>query len=478
MQSFIQYRRFRAAAELQIERDKAKAEGLGIHDRTREEQSPNSSTTEDSIVDLEKGDAGSEEVVRTVRENNNASGIGTETDQEKHGDLPKDARSAEPAEPVETNDFAPHEEDDDDEDEDFELRQNATMRSTLSRTTTQQSAGTKLGQVLTGIDIRKRTTTEGGDGNVFVVGYEGDDDPNNPHNWSNFTRIRCTLTIAMIGVVVGFASAIDSAALPQAARDFHVSEIVESLATGLFLVGFGVGALVAGPFSETFGRNPVYIATLALYMIFVMASGLAPNIGAQLAFRFIAGVFASTPLTCAGGSISDLWDPLERVYMFPVFANAAFCGPLLGPVMGGFIAESSAVSWRWVEWTTLIFSAVVLTIVVLTQPETFPPILLKWKAQHLRSLTGDQRYRGAIEIRQESLVSKRVVSGLVGSPGTNFSSSSAALNDQCTAPSSSLSASPSSCSSRSIFQSSTSCSSVFSTVLPLSSATLTASHKV
>lgn len=44
-----------------------------------------------------------------------------------------------------------------------------------------------------------------------------------------------------------------------ASKEFGVSEVAESLATGLFLVGFGVGALVAGPISETIGRSPVYI---------------------------------------------------------------------------------------------------------------------------------------------------------------------------------------------------------------------------
>lgn len=81
-------------------------------------------------------------------------------------------------------------------------------------------------------------------------------------------------------------------------------------------------------------------------MIFIMASGLAPNIGAQLTFRFPAGFFGSTPLTCAGGSISDLWNPMGRVFTFPVFPNAAFTGSVLGPVMGGFITQSNAVSWR------------------------------------------------------------------------------------------------------------------------------------
>lgn len=108
--------------------------------------------------------------------------------------------------------------------------------------------------------------------------------------------------------------------------------------------GFGLGALFAGSFSESLGRNPVYIITLALYMIFVMAAALSPNIGAQLAFRFIGGCFASTPLVCAGGTISDIWTPMERVYGFPMFAVPGFAGPLLAPVIGGFIVQSPYLS--------------------------------------------------------------------------------------------------------------------------------------
>lgn len=141
-------------------------------------------------------------------------------------------------------------------------------------------------------------------------------------------------------------------------------------------------------------------------MIFVMASALSPNIGAQLAFRFIGGCFAATPLVCAGGTISDIWSPMERVYTFPIFACAAFAGPLLGPVIGGFIVQSPYLSWRWVDWITLIISAVVLAIVTLFQPETFPPVLLKWKAKHLRDLTGDDRYRAEMEIRSESFMQR------------------------------------------------------------------------
>lgn len=219
------------------------------------------------------------------------------------------------------------------------LRSSASSESRRERThlttiATHPSQGTmSLGQAMTGVDVHTPMTNEKGHGtgdHVFVVGYQGPDDELDPHNWSTPRRLCYTLLIAKVGLIVGFASSVDSAAAPQAAEEFGVSSVVESMATAMYLLGFGLGAPFAAPLSETFGRNPVYIGTMTLFMVFVMASALAPNIGAQLVFRLFAGLFGSTPLTCAGGSISDMWNAIERTAMFPVFANAAFWGPILG----------------------------------------------------------------------------------------------------------------------------------------------------
>lgn len=415
MQSILQYRRFRGAVEAQLERDRERARtasGHGKEDRSvPAATSPSSSSSdkekEDLDRDIERGDFATtshEHAERQQRSNaNNGDLAGADLaatstkEQEREMEKEQENLQREPTEQLPAEEE--EDEDEDEDDDDFEMR---SMNRTLSRITTQQSAGVALGNVLTGIQVRKRNTREGGNGPVFVVGYEGPDDPNDPHNWPLTKRIGCTFMVASIGCVVGIASAIDSSALAPAAQEFHVAEVVESMATGLYLIGFGCGALFAGPISETVGRNPVYIVTLAIYMIWVMASALSPNIGAQLVFRFLAGFFGSTPLTCAGGSISDLWSPLERVFAFPVFANAAFTGPLLGPIIGGYIVQY--LDWRWVDWITLIISGLVLGLVVLFQPETYPQTLLKWKAAHLRAITGDDRYRAAIEVRQETFL--------------------------------------------------------------------------
>ncbi|KAI4840583.1 MFS general substrate transporter, partial [Aureobasidium sp. EXF-8845] len=188
--------------------------------------------------------------------------------------------------------------------------------------------------------------------------------------------------------------------------EFGISEVAESLATGLYLIGFGAGALFAGPFSETLGRNPIYIVTMAIYIAFLAGAGASQTYQQQFATRFFAGFFGSTPLTCAGGSLSDIWNASERTLMFPIFANAAFLGPILGPVIGGYIVESSLISWRWTEWITIIMSGLVLVLVFFTLPETFPPILLKWKAAHLRAITNDERYRAEVEVRMDPFLTR------------------------------------------------------------------------
>jgi DHA1 family multidrug resistance protein-like MFS transporter len=48
--------------------------------------------------------------------------------------------------------------------------------------------------------------------------------------------------------------------------------------------------------------------------------------------------------------------------------------------------------WRWCYWTTLIISAFAFIVSFLFLPETYVPVLLDWKAEHLRRVTGDDRY--------------------------------------------------------------------------------------
>lgn len=215
MQSFLQFRRLREVAQKQIDRKQ------------------NDSTAHD---DLERGDSTS------------ALHLSTASDETKYDSNEEIVKGEELVEEPGLSGI--NDEEDDDDDEGHDEKENKERRLDLSRATTQQSDGVALGQSLTGVEVRRRTSNEPGDGKTFVVSWQGDADPENPHNWSAAKRMRPTLLIVCIAFIVGMAGSIDSGALKPAAQEFGVAEVVESGATGLFLVGFGVGALFAGPFSE------------------------------------------------------------------------------------------------------------------------------------------------------------------------------------------------------------------------------------
>lgn len=292
-----------------------------------------------------------------------------------------------------------------------------------ARNASRASEKTALAYSLAGVTVQKQIGSSDQNAPLFVVGWDGDDDPLCPRNFSFSKRLVATLLVSALGWVVGAASSINSGVLPQNTEAFHVSDVVGSLVTGkssiprafcpvsarkltdlgLYLLGFAAGSLVSGPLSEILGRNLVYLGSLTLFMAFVLGSALAPNIGAQLAFRFLAGIFGCPPLTCAGGTIADLWNPLEKTVYFPLYAILSFGGPVLGPVVASYMGQTGVISWRWTSWIILIMSGAILVLIILFQPETYAPLLLKWKGKQLRQMTGDQRFRSEMDMEKIAL---------------------------------------------------------------------------
>ena len=162
MQSFLQYRRFGKKVRAQYERDQEKAAARGQYGASASSSdspastTPPSDSTSDGIYDLEKGEG---------------------SDDPKQIDVDVGSNVPDPASVLDTPTH--------------ESRQHDLNR--MRTAATEKSMGTNLGLAMTGIEVRRRTTKEGGDhARVFVVGYEGSDDSMNPHNWSFLTRITAT----------------------------------------------------------------------------------------------------------------------------------------------------------------------------------------------------------------------------------------------------------------------------------------------
>lgn len=71
----------------------------------------------------------------------------------------------------------------------------------------------------------------------------------------------------------------------------------------------------------------------------------------------------------------------------------------MSPVVGGWI-DQTGVQWRWTEWIAVVLSGSTLILTLFFLPETFSPVLLSWRAKHLRDATGSNRFKAELELQR------------------------------------------------------------------------------
>jgi len=107
--------------------------------------------------------------------------------------------------------------------------------------------------------------------------------------------------------------------------------------------GQAFGGVIFPPYSEAFGRKPVYISASLLYCISCIIVGVPKSVSSAVIGRFISGFMSAVPSIIVSGSIEDMYDVNQRVWLMYAWACATTGGLLLGPVYGSYI--SAAIGW-------------------------------------------------------------------------------------------------------------------------------------
>lgn len=203
-----------------------------------------------------------------------------------------------------------------------------------------------------------------GDGsfeNPFIVDWELGE-LENPYNWTKRrkwiitaqVRTQSTLgcgcrsylgrfKLALSIFTASFSSSSYSGGLTFTERDLHIPEDVAVLGISLYVLGFGLGPLVFAPLSEMYGRvshislptleeeaddlqRAVFLSTYSIFTFLHIGGALARNTATLLSCRLLSGIFGSSPLTNAGGALSDIWNARERGLAAALYAMAPYLG--------------------------------------------------------------------------------------------------------------------------------------------------------
>ncbi|MEQ9335391.1 multidrug effflux MFS transporter [Thalassobaculum sp.] len=135
--------------------------------------------------------------------------------------------------------------------------------------------------------------------------------------------------------------------LPSIAADLRADFTLVNLSIAGYAASSAVLQLILGPLSDRYGRRPVLLASLAVFVLASIGCGLATDIRVFLGFRFLQGaVIAGYAVSLA--VIRDTSRPEEAAGVIGYVTTAWAVAPLLGPTLGGILEQ--VFGWRASFW--------------------------------------------------------------------------------------------------------------------------------
>ena len=183
-----------------------------------------------------------------------------------------------------------------------------------------------------------------------------------------------TRTQIVIAVMLGlFLAALDQTivgtALPRIVTDLHGNDIYTWAFTA-YLLTATISGPIYGKLSDLFGRRPVLLFAVAVFLVGSSLSGLSREMWQLVFARALQGLGAGALFPIALAVIGDLYDAAERG-KYQGFVGAVFgLSSLIGPAIGGLITDT--VGWPWVFFVNLPVGAVVFAVVWRALPRVRP----------------------------------------------------------------------------------------------------------
>jgi hypothetical protein len=167
----------------------------------------------------------------------------------------------------------------------------------------------------------------GTENDPFVLSWLKDD-PRNPMQFTMAKKVAITLATSFATLIVSLTSSAYTGSISGIITHFEISTEVATLGLSLYIFGFSVGPLVWAPLSESIGRQIPFFISFLFMAAFSAGCAGARNIQTLLVLRFFAGTFGSSPLTNAGGVVSDMFPARQRGLALCLFASTPYMGIL------------------------------------------------------------------------------------------------------------------------------------------------------
>ncbi|MFQ3339149.1 MAG: SP family sugar:H+ symporter-like MFS transporter, partial [Colwellia sp.] len=205
--------------------------------------------------------------------------------------------------------------------------------------------------------------------------------------------ISCVAAIG--GFLFGFDSGVINGTVTALGNAFNASDVASGFNVASVLLGCALGALMAGPISDRFGRKPIMIITAIIFAISAFGSGISSSSAEFIFYRLIGGLGIGAASVLAPAYIAEVAPAALRGRLATLQQLAIVLG-LFAAFLSNFLIASVAggseailmldiAAWRWMFWVELL-PAVLFLVGVIFIPESPRYLVAQGKIEEARAI--------------------------------------------------------------------------------------------
>src|ERR1700689_1366647 len=194
-------------------------------------------------------------------------------------------------------------------------------------------------------------------------------------NTQPINRPAVTLCVILAVIMQALDTTIANVALPYMQGSVSASSDQINWVLTSYIVAAAIMTPPSGFLANKFGRKRVLLTAIAGFVIASIRCGISQSLIEIVGFRLMQGLFGAALVPLSQGILLDIYDVEERGSAMALFGVSVMVGPVLGPVIGGWLTDN--ISWRWVFYINVPIGAVALGGIMIFVTETKTNLLTR-----------------------------------------------------------------------------------------------------
>ena len=180
--------------------------------------------------------------------------------------------------------------------------------------------------------------------------------------------VASTVLLALLTSLAALSTDMYLPSLPAIAGELRSTASEVQLTLSAFLIGFALGQLIYGPLSDRYGRKPVLLAGLAIYVAASAACAMATSVDLLIAARFVQAIGACGPMVIGRAIVRDFYSGARAGQELARMGSIMGLVPAVAPILGSLLEMSFG--WRSNFLVMLAYGLIGSAAVLLALPET------------------------------------------------------------------------------------------------------------